>query len=376
MIGRLKSELAYARGLLRALRRTGQVARAREVTLGNHLERWAALYADRPVLESETETLTYRDLNARANRYARWARAEGLNKGDTVCLFMPNRPEYVAIWMGLARAGLATALINTNLTGATLAHSVALAGAKAAIVDSALADEWTTAKDEIDDKLSVFAFGPSSLDAPRLDLKVLSFAEAPLSPEERPKLTHEDAALYIYTSGTTGLPKAARITHSRLLRILVGFAAVVGARPTDRIYQCLPMYHTNGGVITVGIAMAAGGSCFIRRRFSAHEFWREIVDRRCTMFVYAGELCRYLLNMPPGPLDRAHGVRLCIGNGLRGVRERAMRFRASLEHTDAGVRVERVFVGHREHGVEQVQAHRAGPSQRHERIDSESRACR
>jgi len=56
-----------------------------------------------------------------------------------------------------------------------------------------------------------------------------------------PALTTGDAALFIYTSGTTGLPKAARITHGRVLRIMLGFSGAAGARASDRMYNCLPM---------------------------------------------------------------------------------------------------------------------------------------
>ena len=136
MLARLKSEIAYAGGILRALKRTRPIAENRSLTLGDYLERWAKTYDDRPALLSETETFTYRQLDARANRYARWARAQGLGKGDAICLMMANRPEYVAIWLGMARAGVATALVNTNLAGPSLAHSIAIVGAKAAIVDA------------------------------------------------------------------------------------------------------------------------------------------------------------------------------------------------------------------------------------------------
>ncbi len=77
------------------------------------------------------------------------------------------------------------------------------------------------------------------------------------------------------------------------------------------------MYHTNGGVLAPGLALAVGGSCVIRDRFSAREFWPDIARHRCTMFVYIGELCRYLLQAPPDPSDRSHSIRLCVGNGLR-----------------------------------------------------------
>jgi len=317
MLARLKSEIAYAGGILRALKRTRPIAENRALTLGDYLERWAKAYGDRPALMSEAETFTYRELDVRANRYARWARAQGLGKGDAICLMMANRPEYVAIWLGMARAGVATALINTNLAGPSLAHSIAIVGAKAAIVEAHFLSQFATGLAKFDAPPPVFAHGAATNGEKRVDLAVEDFSGDALGADERPALTIEDPALFIYTSGTTGLPKAARITHSRALRIMYGFAAAAGARAADRIYDCLPMYHTNGGVIAIGIALTAGGSCYIRERFSAHEFWNDATRRDCTMFIYVGELCRYLHNTPPGDSDRGHRIRMAVGNGLR-----------------------------------------------------------
>jgi fatty-acyl-CoA synthase len=91
----------------------------------------------------------------------------------------------------------------------------------------------------------------------------------------------------------------------------------MNAKATDRMYQCLPMYHSNGGILAPGAVLTVGGSCFIRDRFSASDFWTDVARHQCTLFVYVGELCRYLLNAPSGPHDRSHRVRLCFGNGLR-----------------------------------------------------------
>ncbi|MGD0561624.1 MAG: long-chain-acyl-CoA synthetase [Roseiarcus sp.] len=317
MLTRLKSEIAYATGLLRTLSRTKRVAETPTLTVGDYLARWATDYAERLALIGERESFTYRALDARANRYARWARAQGLGKGDAVCLMMPNRPEYVAIWMGFARVGVATALINTNLTGPSLAHCIAVVGAKAAIVDASLATQFASAREQLSPDLAIFAHGETGGGEPRIDEEVETFGEAALGAQERPGLTIDDSALFIFTSGTTGLPKAARVTHSRVLRGMLAWAAAANARAEDRIYNCLPMYHTNGGVLAIGIALSAGGSCYIRERFSASEFWSDAIRHDCTLFIYVGELCRYLLNAPPGVKDRAHRIRLCVGNGLR-----------------------------------------------------------
>ncbi len=55
----------------------------------------------------------------------------------------------------------------------------------------------------------------------------------------------------------------------------------------------------------------------IREKFSAQQFWDDVVAWDCTLFQYIGELCRYLVNAPEHPRERAHRLRLCCGNGLR-----------------------------------------------------------
>ena len=317
MFARLRSEIAYARGLYRAVSRTNAVGATPERTLGDHLEDWARKFAERPALESERESLTYAQLDARANRYARWALKRGLVKGDVVALMMPNRPEYMAAWIGFARAGLITALLNTNLSGASLAHCVAVAKPRAVIVDSSLAAAFATARPRLSEDVSVLAHGEGAEGEARIDLELAEVSGAPLGPAERPSLRVGDPALFVYTSGTTGLPKAARITHSRVLRAMYGFSAGANAGPGDRMYICLPMYHANGGFLGPGAVLPVGGSAFIRERFSASVFWGEIIAQRCTLFVYIGELCRYLLNAPESPDDTRHKIRLCLGNGLR-----------------------------------------------------------
>jgi fatty-acyl-CoA synthase len=322
LFDRIRSEIAYFNGLRRALARTTPVGKNLTRTFCDLADELVVQYGDRVALLSDRESLSYRDWNGRANRYARWAKSQGYVKGDVVCLLMPNRPEYLSIWLGFARAGLITALINTNISGASLAHCVNIAGAKALIVDGSLAPQLASARGQFNQPLLILNHGAPDArrpegEEPRIDQIVETFSDSPLTPAERVALTINDGALYVYTSGTTGLPKAARITHSRLQRMIYGFSAVMDAKASDRMYQCLPMYHSTGGVLATGAMLAVGGSCFIRERFSASDFWTDIIRLECTMFVYVGELCRYLLSAPPSPNDRAHRIRLCFGNGLR-----------------------------------------------------------
>jgi fatty-acyl-CoA synthase len=96
------------------------------------------------------------------------------------------------------------------------------------------------------------------------------------------------------------------------------FAGLADIRAGDRLFNCLPMYHSVGGVVATGAALVAGGAVVLRERFSVSSFWKDVTDEGCTLFQYIGELCRYLLNGPPDPNETRHSLRLACGNGLRG----------------------------------------------------------
>ncbi len=65
------------------------------------------------------------------------------------------------------------------------------------------------------------------------------------------------------------------------------------------MYNCLPMYHSVGGVVATGAVLVGGGSVVVREGFSASRFWDDIARWDCTLFQYIGELCRYLLHTAP-----------------------------------------------------------------------------
>jgi fatty-acyl-CoA synthase len=91
---------------------------------------------------------------------------------------------------------------------------------------------------------------------------------------------------------------------------------MMDAQPSDRLYNCLPMYHSVGGVLAPAAMLAAGGSTVLRERFSASQFWSDIRRWECTAFQYIGELCRYLLHRPQTESETGHRLRIACGNGL------------------------------------------------------------
>src|SRR5205823_306358 len=201
-----------------------------------------------------------------------WIAAMGIGRGDSVALLLPNCPDYPAIWLGIASRGSIAALINTNLSGAALAHCLALAQPRLVIIAAEL---HRTLED------SLPHLSPDIRRAMRI--VVHRPEELPSASDDHFLATIDDTALLIYTSGTTGLPKAARISHRRIMNWSLWFKGMLGITPADRMYDCLPLYHSTGGVVAVGSMLAAGGSIAVARRFSASSFWDDIVRLDCTL---------------------------------------------------------------------------------------------
>lgn len=306
-----------AKAWLRALELTAPIAKNPLRTFPLVLEELAETYGEASALLSDRTCLTYRALSEQSNRYARWALDQNLAEGEAVCLLMSNRPEYLAIWLGITRVGGVVSLLNTNLVGPSLTHCIKIASPRHIIVAAELVDTLSNALPDSELAERIWVHGVEHHAFRRIDHDVARRAGERLSVTERRQPRVDDRALYIYTSGTTGVPKAANISHFRLMQWTHWFAGLLGTGPSDRMYNCLPMYHSVGGVLATGAVLVGGGSVVIRERFAARQFWSDISRWDCTLFQYIGELCRYLLHTERLPNETNHGIRMCCGNGLR-----------------------------------------------------------
>lgn len=320
LITSLKRDAIYLSRAFKALKRSGAADARSTRTFGDFLESWVDAGPDRAAVIFEGETLTYAQFDARANRYAHWALRQGLGRGSCCALLMGNRPDYLAAWMGLLKIGVRVALINNQLQGGQLAHCVNVSGATTAIVEDELLAQWSSAKGDLDSPVTAWRFGPAG--GGEEDVQDLDAALAAASAERpersaRAGLTQDEIGLYIFTSGTTGMPKAAKIKHSRVLLMALGYSGYVDPTADDRMYVPLPLYHATGGCCAVGATLSQGGALILARKFSASRFWDDVVDNGATMFVYVGELCRFLTNAPAHEKERAHKIRRIFGNGLR-----------------------------------------------------------
>ncbi len=310
-------KLSPLQAWVQALEMTAPIQQNPSVTLPVVIESLAGQFGSALALADDDEQMTYDELADTSNRYARWALRQGVGPGDVICLLMRNCPQYFAIWLGITRVGGIASLINTNLTGDSLVHAINVVAPSGIIVGAEFAHVFATVASRLASPVRAWVYGEGTSSYERIDRELdLETGDSLLSSEFVASKT-TDCALYIYTSGTTGLPKAAKVSHFRLMQWSYWFAGLMDTRPTDRMLNCLPMYHSVGGVVAIGSVLVKGGSVVIRERFSASRFWDDIADWDCTLFQYIGELCRYLVNAPQHPKETRHHLRLCCGNGLR-----------------------------------------------------------
>lgn len=317
LFGAISREANYIANLLRVLGRIKKVQKDPDLLVADALEEAADRHSDRPAFIDDDEKWTYADFDAYANRVAHWALDQGLKAGDTVAVFMQNRIEYVGIWYGLSKVGVVSALLNNQIFGASLAHTLSISEADHIIIDAELAEAF--ASGEADAKKSFTKWGVRGEVA-----GAQSFEKAlePMS-EARPDRSHRDGVkqgdmvLKMFTSGTTGMPKAAKMTHTRVIYYMNVFSTAARTNDEDRVLMVLPLYHATGGLCGVGAALNRGGAVIVRKKFSASQFWAEAKKFHATIFIYVGELCRFLMAQEPNKAEKDHSIRCAIGNGLR-----------------------------------------------------------
>src|SRR5689334_20917988 len=280
-----------------------------KTSIGRVFQERAARYGDKVFLRFEDRDITYAEANATANRYAAVLAAKGVGHGDVVGIMLRNSPDAVLTMLAAVKCGAVAGMLNYHQRGEVLAHSIGLLEATVIIAETEFIEPIVECGAVADG-----APEPTTIE----ELHRLAETAPTANPASASAVLAKDTAFYIFTSGTTGHPKASVMTHFRWLRALGGFGGLgVRLRSNDSLYCCLPLYHNNALTVSLGSVVNSGAALALGKSFSASRFWDEIIGYEATAFVYIGEICGYLLNQPPKPTDRAHKVRVIVGNGLR-----------------------------------------------------------
>ncbi|CAI8711053.1 long-chain-acyl-CoA synthetase [Pseudomonas sp. IT-P218] len=289
-------------------------------TVADRLEQRASEQGERTFLIYGEQTLSYAEVDARANQMAHTFYANGLRAGDVCALAMENRPAFFCTWFGLVKLGVVVAFINTQVNGRALLHALQTTDARALVIgEECLANvQATEGFPDLPCWLIRDAENPWSGPLPKgIDGHFAARLEkAPRTPfprDIRARIEAQAAMLLIFTSGTTGLPKAARYSHMRWMSSGDVMEVTLQATCKDVFYCCLPLYHGAAATSVTSTALRAGAAIVVRRKFSVREFWKDVARHQISIFQYIGEICRYLLNQPVQAGEREHSCMLGAG---------------------------------------------------------------
>jgi fatty-acyl-CoA synthase len=296
-------------------------ARTRVATLPQWWEERVSLHPDHVVLRTPTRTLSYRELDQLSDRVARAAYAEGVRPGDAVGLQLPASGVFLALILGLAKAGARLALLSPGLRGRSLRHALTeipttllITSGEGARAAAALED-FSPPRIVVLDDPEAAARAPTEPPLEVLERWLEPFPVAVERLPPTPARSPDETLFYIFTSGTTGLPKATQCSHLRYVAGATSEGALFEMTDADRMYVVLPMFHI-AALSAIGAALSVCASVVIRSKFSASAFWQDVHAYSATTFQYLGEILRYLIAQPSSPLDRPNPLRALLGAGV------------------------------------------------------------
>ncbi|CAG0915877.1 unnamed protein product [Notodromas monacha] len=247
----------------------------------------AKAFPNKLAVIAEGKKWTFKDLDEYSNQVANYFQAQGYKKGDVVALFMDNSPEFIGMWLGLAKVGVVPALVNINLRLIQLVHCIKIAESKAVVFHSNFSEAFGEVEADLGSKFPKFVVRIDGEDKKAagnfVDLLSEMKDASNSEPVVKEQLGFHDKLVYIYTSGTTGMPKAAVIKHSRFVTSSWFVHDICRVGSEDVVYAPLPMFHSVGGILGVGQCVLDGNTLVTRKRFSASGFWSDCVAHRCTV---------------------------------------------------------------------------------------------
>jgi fatty-acyl-CoA synthase len=255
-------------------------------TIGENLRRVVEQHGDREalVVRSQGYRATYRELWEQTARAARGLMARGVEPGDRVGIWAPNRFEWVIVQYATARIGAILVNINPAYKGTELEYVLNQSGIGLLLLSRAfrqsdyvgmlgsVRDRCPSLRDSLvldDDWDALLA------DADRVPEAALSEREAALQ--------FDDAINIQYTSGTTGFPKGATLSHHNILNNGFFIGETLGYGPEDRVCIPVPFYHCFGMVLG-NLACTTHGSCMVipGEAFDPQSVLETVQAERCT----------------------------------------------------------------------------------------------
>ena len=262
------------------------------------LAQTAARYPEHVAVVFNDVNLTYRELEALVNAFARSLLNLGISRGQTVCLLMTNRAEYVISWFAIARIGAVASPMNPAYKEREIAYQLGNSDAVAIVVQQSLLPLVEAVRAQVPALEHLITAGPSASDqSPRLHSFSGLLRTHPTTPLAGIEPDLEDLLALPYSSGTTGLPKGVMLSHKNLVYNACQSIATARITFDDRMLVFVPLYHIYG-IMLMGCAAMSGARLVLMERFDAGRCLQLIQEQRITLLYTVPQVLAVLHDWP------------------------------------------------------------------------------
>jgi crotonobetaine/carnitine-CoA ligase len=286
--------------------------------LGELIDDRGKRLGDKIFLRFKDQTFTYDEIRRYSNRCAHAFKNLGIGKGDKVSIMLPNCPEFLHVWLGLAKIGAVEVPVNTSYKGEFLRHVVDQSDSRIFVIAHEFLDRLKLIENDLRKLEKVVVLGGiTKEESAGFNFSMISFEEFFESPEDPvgTKVYPWDPMSIIYTSGTTGLSKGALGPHKFCIVVAEQMLELRQGGKDDIFFTFLPLYHFNAQALTTVTTLIAEAEMVLSDKFSASRFWDEIRKYKATQFNYLGAVIPILAKQPERPDDIDNPVRIAFGAG-------------------------------------------------------------
>lgn len=268
------------------------------MTITDFVFRDVAKFGDKTALVDGTSDVhtSFKELFQTIRRTAAGMQQKGMQKGDVVAVWSPNKIGYVVAFHGVIAGGGTVTTLNPAYTSHEVAHQLENSSAKFMVCDPAFLPRVREACQKYQHLKEVFVLGDKAVDG----FLPFSSVQVNADPARVSINPQEDVAVLPYSSGTTGLPKGVALTHTNIIGNLCQLSApgVLGVSSEDTLLAVLPFYHIYGMVVIMNLGLLVGAKIVTMPGFEPELYLKLLKRHGVTVAHVAPPVVQFLAKSP------------------------------------------------------------------------------
>jgi acyl-CoA synthetase (AMP-forming)/AMP-acid ligase II len=285
-------------------------------TIPDAVERLSDRRDEETFLRYGDRSVSFGRLDRRSSAVADALRAEGVQPGDHVCLFLYNSPAYVYTFLALSKLGAVAAPIDTRFTGDTLAYVLSETDADVLFLDARTREAYEAVRSNVPNVTTEFFVGSADRSHGYRSFEELLSGDPGFEPDTSVSETDTASVTYVQRHAAERpkgvlLPQYSYVnTGWEVGRNLFGFST------DDRIFTTLPLYSIFTFQLGIMGTLLAEAEFVLAEQFDPDHFWDQIAATDATVFLYLSRMLSVLYNQEAGPPGETTCAEWAIGHGF------------------------------------------------------------